>query len=370
MAATTVGTPADVGQRLLHRLRAAGRQRARLAGAALLVEAGGHGAQVRLEALPGRPSCPPPGGRSRRGARRCRRRGGRWWRSPAPRAGRRWSSSRRTSSSIAWRRSAGTVSMWLSTTSMTPAWVAERREVAVVDRRVGVLLRVEHPHQQVGELHDPVDLEVVGDLGGVVVGQVEQDHALHLVGPRRRPVSSPEVSSIESRVVWWRGGMPSHSSSSCGTLGAPDAGRGPRRGRAAYADRGQLQAGQRVERRRLARSGRARDRDDGVVRREPEPAGRALDDLLGLGRRPRRRAGPGPPRSPTWSASIRAPRSEPRVTSLRAPSSKDVIVSLGVRGRLAGRLGGPVGPRLRSEAVAIRAYRAAVPGVPGVLHPA
>jgi hypothetical protein len=39
------------------------------------------------------------------------------------------------------------------------------REVAVVDRCVRVLLRVEHPHQQVGELHDPVHLEVVGDLG-------------------------------------------------------------------------------------------------------------------------------------------------------------------------------------------------------------
>ena len=54
----------------------------------------------------------------------------------------------------------------------------ERLEVAVVDRRVGVLLRVEHPHQQVGELDQPVDLEVVGDLGGVVVGEVEQHGAV------------------------------------------------------------------------------------------------------------------------------------------------------------------------------------------------
>ena len=53
----------------------------------------------------------------------------------------------------------------------------ERREVAVVDRGVGVLLRVEDPDHQVGELDQPVDLEVVGHLGGVVVGQVEQHHA-------------------------------------------------------------------------------------------------------------------------------------------------------------------------------------------------
>ena len=70
----------------------------------------------------------------------------------------------------------------------------QRREVAVVDRGVGVLLRVEHPDQQVGELHEPVHLEVVGHLGGVVVGQVEQDHARRSARPRpgggRRPASS------------------------------------------------------------------------------------------------------------------------------------------------------------------------------------
>ena len=68
--------------------------------------------------------------------------------------------------------------------------VGHRREVPVVDGGVGVLLRVEHPHQQVGQLDQPVDLEVVGDLGGVVVGQVEEDDALEGVvgadGPEHR----------------------------------------------------------------------------------------------------------------------------------------------------------------------------------------
>ena len=76
--------------------------------------------------------------------------------------------------------------MWLSTTSITSGVARERLEVAVVDRGVGVLLRVEHPHQQVGELDQPVDLEVVGDLGGVVVGQVEQHDAVELACPRGR----------------------------------------------------------------------------------------------------------------------------------------------------------------------------------------
>ena len=69
-------------------------------------------------------ACPRPGARSRRAARRSRRRGGRWSRSPGPRRARPASSSRRTSSTIAARRSAGTVSMWLSTTTITPAWLA------------------------------------------------------------------------------------------------------------------------------------------------------------------------------------------------------------------------------------------------------
>ena len=77
-----------------------------------------------------------------------------------------------------------------------------------MDRGVGVLLRVEHPDQHVGELDQPVDLEVVGDLGGVVVGEVEQHDAAQL------DVLVGLGVSIESRVTWWRAGMPSHSRSS------------------------------------------------------------------------------------------------------------------------------------------------------------
>ena len=87
----------------------------------------------------------------------------------------------------------------------------ERPQVAVVDRGVGVLLRVEHPHQQVDQLDQPVDLEPVRHLGRVVVGQVEQHEPAQVVlrfpgvpcggsrasraaGPRRRhPQTQPRA---------------------------------------------------------------------------------------------------------------------------------------------------------------------------------
>ena len=147
----------------------------------------------------------------------------------------------------------------------------ERREVAVVDRGVGVLLRVQHPHQQVGQLHQPVDLEVVRDLGRVVVGQVEQHHALQGVvlpdGVQHRVarglVARRDAEPLEQLV---------------GALTAPHAGGRPRGRGTAYADRRELEAGQRVERGGLARPGGTGDRDHGVVRGEAQPAGGTVDD--------------------------------------------------------------------------------------------
>ena len=211
--------------------------------------------------------------------------------------------------------------MWLSTTSITSWWDGQRREVAVVDRGVGVLLRVEHPDHQVGELDQPVDLEVVGDLGGVVVGQVEQDDALQravLLAEVEQRVAHDLVARGDAEVV----------QQLVGTLLAPHAGGRPRRRRTAYADRGELDTRERVERRRLARAGRAGERDDGVVGGEAEPGRDACDGGLGRRRRRGRRDARGQPRRPARRPSIRSPSSEPRDTSLLAPSSKDVIFSL------------------------------------------
>ena len=51
-----------------------------------------------------------------------------------------------------------------------------------MQRGVGVLLRVDDPHDEVGELEHPVDLEAVGGLDGVEVRQVEQHQAAEAVG--------------------------------------------------------------------------------------------------------------------------------------------------------------------------------------------
>jgi hypothetical protein len=49
----------------------------------------------------------------------------------------------------------------------------ERLDVPVVQRGVGVFLRIDHPHEHVDQLDQPVDDQPVLDLGRVVVRQVE-----------------------------------------------------------------------------------------------------------------------------------------------------------------------------------------------------
>ena len=50
----------------------------------------------------------------------------------------------------------------------------QRPQLALVERGVGVLLRVDDPHEQVGERDDAVGLAAVRGLDGVEVGQVEE----------------------------------------------------------------------------------------------------------------------------------------------------------------------------------------------------
>jgi hypothetical protein len=58
----------------------------------------------------------------------------------------------------------------------------ERAQVALVQRRVGVLLGIGDPHQEVDEADEPVDLEPVRDLDRVEVREVEQDQAVGRTG--------------------------------------------------------------------------------------------------------------------------------------------------------------------------------------------
>jgi hypothetical protein len=147
-----------------------------------------------------------------------------------------------------------------------------RLEEVLVHRLVGVLLRVQHPDHQVRQHDQPLHLEVVAELGRVVVGEVEQDQALEV---------TRVTTGVEHGVA--RGLVPQRDAHPLeqvlGTLrAAPDAGAGPRRRRASYADRGQVETGQRVERRGLAGAGGPGDRDHGVLRGEPQPGAGPLHD--------------------------------------------------------------------------------------------
>ena len=207
--------------------------------------------------------------------------------------------------------------MWLSTTTITPRVAGQGREVAVVDRCVGVLLRVEHPHQQVGELRR------AGRPRGGGRPRWSRGRAGR-AAPRLRASrgrGSPG-SSIESRVVWWRGGMPEPLQQLLGALGAPHASGGPRRGRAPHADRGQLQAGQRVERRRLARAGRPGDARPRCGRPRAA-AGRRRARRPPAPRPPRRRrAGPRAARGRREGLDPAAEVACPRVTSRGRPRAR------------------------------------------------
>ena len=60
-------------------------------------------------------------------------------------------------------------------------------QVALVQRRVGVLLRVDDPHQQVDHAYETVDLRAMCRLDRVEVGQVEEHQALGRTGVERVP---------------------------------------------------------------------------------------------------------------------------------------------------------------------------------------
>ena len=146
--------------------------------------------------------------------------------------------------------------------------------VAAMRGGVGVLLRVEHPHDEVGDLDQPVGLGVGQRPDGVVVGQVEQDQSVELAlalvqgtGPGEA-VAPLDLQPVEQRAR---------------ALQAPDAGVSTRRGRAAHTCRRQLQPGDRVEQRRLTASRASGERDHGVVGGELEPVTGAQQQLPRVG---------------------------------------------------------------------------------------
>ena len=75
--------------------------------------------------------------------------------------------------------------------------LGEGDQVTVVQRRVGVLLRVDHPDQHVDQLHQPIDLHPVLPLGGVVVRQVEQDQPVQRLGRLRVPLQRMSPGDLQ-----------------------------------------------------------------------------------------------------------------------------------------------------------------------------
>ncbi len=161
------------------------------------------------------------------------------------------------------------------------------RHVVVVEPGVGVLLRVGHPHEEVDELEDPLGLGAVPDLGGVEVGQVEQD----------QPVEGAELgaelgtrSTVGGDVV--AGADPEPVEEVAHRFVTPDRGGGGRGGRAPDADLGDGIPDERVEERGLAAAGRAGERDDRVATDEGGALGDLRDDGVGAGTLGRGKLGP------------------------------------------------------------------------------
>ena len=136
----------------------------------------------------------------------------------------------------------------------------ERTEITVVQRRVGILLRLYDPDEEIGELDHPVDLESVRGLDGIEVRQVEEDETLQPVAAD--PMTSPDLQPVEQRV---------------GAVAAPDGTLDLRGRRTAPTDGGRLASAQRVEEEGLPRPGRPGQRDDGRLDPEPEPCAGLVD---------------------------------------------------------------------------------------------
>ena len=180
---------------------------------------------------------------------------------PSPREQPRRSARRAASASAPSR------STWLSTTSIAARVAGERPQVALVQRGVGVLLRVDDPDEQVDQLDEPVDLERGGAASTESKsGQVEQHEAVGRAAVERVPRAARRASRAAA------------SAPSPQTAAVAVDGRRPPHARAATSS----PPGERVEQRRLARAGRARR----ARRRWPRARGRAAR------RRARRRRAP------------------------------------------------------------------------------
>ncbi len=138
-----------------------------------------------------------------------------------------------------------------------------------MQRRVGVLLRVEHPDQQVDQLDQPVDLQPVLPPG-------PSRSPAGRAAPARRP------RTPAGRPAACRRGTSSQSSSGPAESAPQTTAVAADGGRPAYPDLADRLPGQRVDQRGLAAAGGSGDRDHGVRGAQPQPRTGLAGDPGGL----------------------------------------------------------------------------------------
>jgi hypothetical protein len=138
----------------------------------------------------------------------------------------------------------------------------QRDQVPLVPGRIGVLLRVDDPHEEVDKADEPVDLRAVRGLDRVEVGEVEEHQAGWSIG---EDMPRAHVEPVEQ-----------------GRVDFASDGGGRRRGRrSAHARAREIAAHEHVEQRRLPGPGRAGQGDHRGIDAVSEPLPGARDHVAG-----------------------------------------------------------------------------------------
>ena len=162
------------------------------------------------------------------------------------------------------------LSAWLSTNTIAPAWLASGRRNSSCNAAsayfCGSTTHTMTSTRSTSRSH----LEPVTDRRRVVVGEIEQHEASEVarLGVLEHRRAHHLVAALDAQPV-------QHLARA---LLAPDAREGGRGGRSPHADRRQVQPGDGVEQRGLPAAGGTGEGDDRVVRRQPESPAGSVDD--------------------------------------------------------------------------------------------
>ena len=136
-------------------------------------------------------------------------------------------------------------------------------QVPAVQYLVGILLRIQHPHDQIDQRQHPVDLDAMGVLDRVQVGQIQQHQAAQRLVAAVLAVAKGHTEPVQQ--------FP-------GTGGPPHAGVHDSRCRPPNTYSGQFSSAQNVEQARLSAPGRSGECDHGVLAGQREALAGPADD--------------------------------------------------------------------------------------------